>query len=149
MGVTQKRGALDLSVNFGGRVCLILSTFLQISSRLLAFVLLAYSFGPGEFWPMISILMVHILIMSSLHYKYSPDEKKFENWTCVNIITNLRLIHHCILNGISNIYLHNRITYMDAKTEKERKKSQSSTKDDIIRDKRTFWRQVIFNAVFT
>ena len=38
---------------------------------------------------------------------------------------------------------------MDAKTEKERKKSEYSGKDDIVRDKRTFWRQLLFNAVFT
>ena len=145
--VTQKRGALDLSVNFAGRVCLILSAFLQISSRLLGFVLLAYSFGPGEFWPMILILMVHILLMSCLQYKFSKT-MKLKKWTCANIITNLRDIHHCILNGISNIYLHNRITYLDAKTEKERKRWKYSKKDNV-REKRTFWRQIIFNAVFT
>ena len=60
--VTQKHGALDLNVNFSGRICLQISTFLQISCRLLTFVLLSYCFGPGNFWPMIAILQLHIFI---------------------------------------------------------------------------------------
>ena len=118
--VTQKHGALDLNVNFSGRICLQISTFLQISCRLLTFVLLSYCFGPGNFWPMIAILQFHILLMAVLHY-YTTEQREFEDWRS-DTITNLRLLHHCILNGIGNIYIHNRITYMDSKTEAERMK---------------------------
>ena len=146
--VTQKRGALDLSVNFLGRVCLQLSAFLQISCRLLTFVLLAYCCGPGEFWPMVVVLLIHIVLMSSLHYHFATDEMRFQTWKSGNIIKNLRLVHHCILNGIGNIYIPNRITYMDSKTEAERMKLKFEKHYYIETGISTFWRQVISNLIF-
>ena len=144
--VTQKHGALDLNVNFSGRICLQISTFLQISCRLLTFVLLSYCFGPGNFWPMIAILQLHILLMAVLHY-YTTEQRKFEDWRS-DTITNLRLLHHCILNGIGNIYIHNRITYMDSKTEAERMKLKFEKHYYIETGISTFWRQVISNLIF-
>ena len=142
--VTQKCGALDFSANLFGRICLLVSTFLQISCRLLAFVLLAYCFGPGEFWPMVLILQLHILLMAGLHYitSHQMKTKKSDN------ITRRRLLHHCILNGIGNIYLHNCITYMDGKAEKERKKNKYEESEQVEAKKTTFWRQLIFNVIF-
>ena len=141
--VTQKRGALDYKANPIGRVCLSLSTFLQISSRLLAFVLFAYCFGPGQFWPMILSVQFHILLMAALHYLTS---RQFE--TDYAHISRKRLIHHCILNGIGNIYVHNCITYMDDKAVKDRKKSMSNEAKDGRKIRTTFWRQVLFNGIF-
>ena len=181
--VTQKCGALDLKANLYGRICLLASTLLQISSRLLAFVLLAYTFGPGEFWPMMVLLHLHIVLMAFLHHFYSPsmETKNVDTKTrkkSQKVITKVRLWHHCLLNGIGNIYIHNCITYMDHKTERERKKSRHRGKDmpggrhrgkympgarrrgtDIPggvenawrmqeSTKTSFYRQVTFNAIF-
>ena len=144
--ITQKHGALDLNVNFSGRICLQVSTFLQISCRLLAFVLLAYCFGPGNFWPMVAILQLHILLMAILHY-FITEERQFKDWYS-NPMKNLRLLHHCLLNGVGNIYLHNRITYMDFRTAKERMKLQVIKHSYQETGIPTFWRQAIFNAIF-
>ena len=142
--VTQKSGALDFSANAAGRICLLVSSFLQITCRLLAFVFLAYCFGPGEFWPMVALLQLHILLMASLHSVTSHQMlKRSSNW-----IVRLRLLHHCVLNGIANIYLHNCITYLDEKAEADRKKKRQEDKDYEEEKKTTFRRQAIFNVIF-
>ena len=146
--VTQKAGALDYSANPIGRIFLFLSILLQISCRLLAFVLLAYGFGPGEFWPMITILLMHIFLMATLHFLTFNDVEVNNTKICLH-----RKLHHCLLNGIGNIYIHNFITYMDEKGVKERMKMKHKERNDQVNGgkqnkKKTFWRQVIFNAIF-
>ena len=141
--ITQKSGALDIKTNPTGRICLFLSTLLQISCRLLAFVLLAYCFGPGNFWPMILLLQLHIVLMAGLHFITSRQiEQRYAK------ISWPRLLHHCLLNGIGNIYIHNCITYMDEKSIKERMKKQHKERQGKRRKKTTFWRQVLFNTIF-
>ena len=146
--VTQKSGALDYKANPAGRIFLFLSTLLQISCRLLAFVLLAYGFGPGQFWPMIAILQFHILLMTALHF-VTFEYVEVDNTK----ISLLRKLHHCLLNGIGNIYIHNCITYMDEKEVRERmmrkhEERQDQTDGPRKHGKETFWRQVLFNAIF-
>ena len=145
--VTQKSGALDYHANPFGRTFLFLSILLQISCRLLAFVLLAYGFGPGEFWPMIAILQMHILLMTSLHF-FTFKHVEVDNMK----ISKFRKLHHCLLNGIGNIYIHNCITYMDEKEVKERMLKKHEERDQLDgkakTKKITFWRQVIFNTIF-
>ena len=48
-----KREALDFCINFFGRTVLIISNLFMISARLLALVVFAYCFGPGQFLPLI------------------------------------------------------------------------------------------------
>ena len=49
----MKNGALDFGTNFMGRLVLLMSCLFQISSRLFIVVLLAYSCGDGNFWPIV------------------------------------------------------------------------------------------------
>ena len=138
---TQKYGALAWTANPVGRICLSLSTFLQITSRLLTFVLLAYCFGPGNFWPMIVLVNFHIILMGILHFITSRESER--NYTLGNW---KRTLHHCLLNGIGNIYIHNYIIYMDEKKMKEKMKRRTVNNGPNIR--KTFYRQVIFNGIF-
>ena len=125
--VTQKSGALDYHANPPGRIFLFLSILLQISCRLLAFVLLAYGFGPGQFWPMIAILQMHILLMATLHFITFKDVEVDNTKIGLH-----RKLHHCLLNGIGNIYIHNCITYMDEKDVKERMKMKHEKRRDQV-----------------
>jgi hypothetical protein len=141
--ITQKSGALEFNANPIGRVCLWLSTLLQISCRLLAAVLFAYCFGPGNFYPMIIGVQCHILLMAVLHY-FTSQKIEMD----YNAIPWKRLLHHCLLNGIGNIYIHNCITYMDDKAIKDRKKKIHKESKGEIKIRTTFWRQILFNAIF-
>ena len=140
---TQKYGALNWTANPMGRICLSLSTLLQITSRLVTFVLLAYCFGPGNFWPMIVLVIGHIILMAILHFFTS--RKSNANYTVTNW---KRTMHHCLLNGIGNIYIHNYIIYIDDKRMKEKMTLTPVSTERDKRIRKTFTRQLIFNGIF-
>ena len=138
----QKNGALDFGSNPIGRFSLLLANLLQISSRLLAFIIYAYTFGDGNFWPMIVTVMGHILLMSVLHY-FTSDE-----WE-LKIFRNhyFRIGYHCLINGISNLYLHNWIIQMSKVNYDNRIiVNQEQTTRKLKKDGTAF-RQTLFDAI--
>ena len=104
----KKQGALDFGTNLVGRVLLLMSNIFQISSRLLLLVFLAYCFGPGEFWPMFALLILHIILMALSYFTFYREQMHDDSWP--------GCIYQCILNGISNIYLHTLILPIDNQT---------------------------------
>ena len=66
--VVRKRGALDFTANPIGRILLCLSGLLQIISCMVLLVLFAFCWGPGSFWKMLTCVLIHILMMSVLHF---------------------------------------------------------------------------------
>ena len=96
----KKNGALGFGSNPIGRIILLMANIYQVSSRLIAFVLFAYSFGDGNFLPMFLAVMVHISLMSLIHYYQM-------NKTLVKLSkrTKFQTVYQSILNGISNLYL--------------------------------------------
>ena len=119
----QKNGALDFGSNPTGRIMLILANFLQISSRLFALILYAYTFGDGNFWPMIATVMAHVLLMSVLHYFLSDEWnlETFEN-------RPFKIIYHCLVNGMCNLYLHNWIVQINKTVYLQHKKKALTNK---------------------
>ena len=97
---TTMNGALDFSSNLTGRLVLLASCVCQISSRLVIFVIFAYTWGEGNLWPMMTSTVLHMLAMAFIHWRtmYMPP-----NWT------GRRVFYECIINGIGNLYLHNDI----------------------------------------
>ena len=130
----QKKGALDFGSNPTGRITLFFSNLLQITSRLFALIIYAYTFGEGHFWPMILSVVVHILVMSTLHYLTSDE------WTLDTFKDNkMKIGYHCLINGICNLYLHSwiaRLTQHKLNTEKKRKREG------------TIFRQTLFDVIF-
>ena len=101
---TLKRGALDrdLAALFY-RAVLFLSVLFQILGRLFILVLFSYSFGPGNYFPVLIFLGAHILLMTILHFVLS-DAKVY--WQKGGFL-NLSFFHYMIGNGLANIYIHN------------------------------------------
>ena len=97
---TTMNGALDFSSNLTGRLVLLASCVCQISSRLVILVIFAYTWGEGNLWPMMTSALLHMLAMAFIHWRtmYRPPE-----WTRQHVF------YQCIINGISNLYLHNNI----------------------------------------
>ena len=162
---SKKYGALDFKSNLWGRLVLLTSCICLITSRLFVFVLLAYCFGDGHFYPMVSIVIVHMIIMSIVHYVTTPTKR-------YNIETNLLIVksekiqvilqvgYQCLLNGISNIYLYNHILPLPEKADKRKRtetgsdnptksrkdteSSQKTFRESLIQDKR----QVAIDMMF-
>ncbi len=101
---TLKRGALDrdLAALFY-RAVLFLGVLFQIIGRLFILVLFAYSFGPGNYYPVLIFLGCHILLMTLLHFVFS-DAKIY--WQKGGLL-NLSFFHYMVGNGLANIYIHN------------------------------------------
>ena len=122
----QKRGSLDFGSNTPGRSMLLVANFLQISSRLLVLVLYAYLFGPGQFWPMVVSVLVHILVMSVLHFLLSNEwEKKTSKF-------NGRVVYHCMINGICNLYIHNWVKEIKPSYNQENKRKETAFKQFLF-----------------
>ena len=109
----RKRGALDFGVNTYGRIIVFIANVLQITSRLLALVLYAYCYGPGYFWPMILTVILHIILMSSLHF-YIYDQWTLQQLRNEKLLQLFQLFYNCVLNGVCNVYIHNRIDRINA-----------------------------------
>ena len=129
----QKKGALNFGSNFSGRLLLLVSNLLQLSTRLLVLVL--YAYVCGNFWPMIVSVIIHIIIMSILHY-FTSNQKEIETFSQ----KPLKVGYHCLVNGISNLYLHNWINHIDSST--QRRKTINVKKNG------TMLRQTIFDIIF-
>ena len=127
----KKRGALGFGVNALGRIVLLFANVLQISSRLVAFALFAYSWGDGYIWPAFVFVLIHIIVMSGFHIYKAEDIK------CCKF--NRMAVFQGILNGISNLYMYNLILPLPS----EEKKKQL-----IKRNERTFTDQVIVDGLF-
>jgi hypothetical protein len=100
----KKRGALDFGANPLGRLILLFSNTFQISSRLVAFALLAYSWGDGNFWQAFVFVLLHILVMAE------DEESKG------------MAIFQSILNGISNLCVNNLMLPLASKGKKNQNK---------------------------
>ena len=123
----KKRGALDFDANPMGRIILLFSNIFQISSRLVAFVLFAYSWGDGNFWPAFVFVLGHILAMAVLHF-FEANDKGHKGVA----------VFQSILNGISNLYMNNVILPLPSEEKKKQQKKGA----------RSFKRQMIVDGVF-
>ena len=78
-----------------------MSVLFQIIGRLFILVLFAYSFGPGNYFPLLIFIASHILLMSALHFVFSDAKKYWQKGGFLNFV------HYLIGNGLANIYIHN------------------------------------------
>ncbi|TRY68445.1 hypothetical protein TCAL_06832 [Tigriopus californicus] len=133
---TLKRGALDkdLAALFY-RAILFLSVLFQIVGRLFILVLFSYSFGPGQYFPLLIFLGGHIVVMFVLHLIFSDANVYWQKGGVLNI----SFFHYMMGNSLANIYIHNWIR-MDPLLIQFAKPLQHVS---------TLVRQLIFDLVFT
>ena len=135
----QKKGALNFGSNLAGRLMLLFSNLLQISSRLIALVLYAYTFGEGQFWQMIVSVMIHIVLMSVLHH-WTSDEWGMETFQRKGFKRTFKIMYHCLINGICNLYIHNWIMQIKNDNSKMQRKQ--------FKKKGTVFRQTLYDTIF-
>ena len=113
----QKDGALDFTWNPFARILLFLSNLLLIFSRINSLVLFMYYWGPGEFYPGMIWLFLHVVLMMGVHcytFWYRNQEEKFiidnekNRWNIrLDVIYYMKLFYVCLLNGLANIFINN------------------------------------------
>uniref|UniRef100_A0A0K2UWA8 XK-related protein n=1 Tax=Lepeophtheirus salmonis TaxID=72036 RepID=A0A0K2UWA8_LEPSM len=93
-----KGGALDLTVNFLGRIILLISNLFLITGRMLLFIVFAYGFGAGRLIGLIIFIIIHIIASTILiHYWRDPS---------FTITSKITYFINCVINGFGNTYLH-------------------------------------------
>ena len=147
---SKKTGALEFEANLWGRLVLLASCICQITSRLFVFVLFAYSWGDGHFYPMVVVVVSHMLLMTLL-YKFTTKALDFNNrsdFACLKKTDCLQEFYQCLLNGISNIYLFNEILPLPCQrkaTRGEKQTERQAQKEE--QRKRTKKRQVLVDVI--
>ena len=142
---SKKTGALDFDANLWGRLVLLASCVCLITSRLFVFVFLAYCFGDGQFYPMVVVVVSHMLLMAAFHWYTTASfnikskslfvfSKRMHNFS--------QVFYQCLLNGISNIYLYNDIVALPNIMTQEKKTTVQRRSRHLI----TKWKQPIVDA---
>ena len=141
---SKKTGALDFEANLSGRLILLTSCVCQITSRLFVFVLLAYSFGDGHFYPMVIVVVCHMLFMTLLYKFKTTNFNKRTDFACLKneaLQDCLQEFYQCLLNGISNIYLFNEILPLPCEAKPQTREEKEAQR------KRSKLRQVAVDVI--
>ena len=97
----RKNMLLDITVSPCSRVTMFLYMLFQIIARLLAFQLFALYWGPGQLYPLVIFVLIHMFVSAVMHIFFSEDlyyvrKGKF-----------LKFLHNTIMNSFATIYFHN------------------------------------------
>ena len=150
---SKKTGALDFDSNIWGRLVLLASCICLITSRLFVFVFLAYCFGDGQFYPMVVVVVSHMLLMTGFHWLTTDTfniKKKFIFVTNQTLQHSLQVFYQCLLNGVSNIFLYNDILALPSEEKNETmkpKRSKDQNESQVLAFVKK-WKQPIVDAMF-
>ena len=135
----QKDGALDITSNLVARLMLFLSNLLLIFARMNSLVLFMFFWGPGQFYPGMVVIFVHVVIMMSIHWYtlWKFVRKTGDIKTSDQFSYYLNMFYVCLLNGLANIFTNNFINVSIDKFKHIGKKKR-----------KTFYRQVFGDLIF-
>merc|ERR1719510_719934 len=74
---------------------------MQIIARLLAFQLFALYWGPGQLYPLVIFVLIHMLVSAVMHIFFSEDTYYVRKGKI------LKFLHNTIMNSFATIYFHN------------------------------------------
>eukprot|EP00092_Neocalanus_flemingeri_P005491 GFUD01005921.1.p1 GENE.GFUD01005921.1~~GFUD01005921.1.p1 ORF type:complete len:1477 (-),score=243.09 GFUD01005921.1:84-4514(-) len=97
----RKNMLLDITVSPCSRVTMFLYMLMQIIARLLAFQLFALYWGPGQLYPLIIFVVIHMFLSCILHVFFSED------LFYVRKGKYLKFFHNTMMNAFATIYFHN------------------------------------------
>ena len=103
----------------------------QIMARLFAFMLFTLYFNPGEFYPLMIFILIHMILAGFLHVIFSDDFNYCRKGKY------LKFFHNVIFNALSSIYFHSYIhqdessDVIQEQQEKEEKANKDSPKSNI------------------
>ena len=102
---TKKHLQLDICVSPVSRILMCIWMILQITARLLAFMLFAVYWGPGCLYPLMIFAAVHTVLAGILHVVFSED---MAFWRKGNY---LKFFQNVILNSFASMYFHNYLRF--------------------------------------
>ena len=97
----KKHLQLDIFVSPVSRILMCIWMSLQVTARLLAFMLFAVYWGPGNIFSLMIFAAVHILLALVIHLIFSEDIAFLKKGRY------LKFFHNVILNSFSSMFFHN------------------------------------------
>ena len=102
---TKKHLQLDIFVSPVSRILMCIWMILQITARLLAFMLFAVYWGPGCLYPLMIFAAVHTVLAGILHVVFSEDMAFWWQGKYLKFFQNV------ILNSFASMYFHNYLRF--------------------------------------
>ena len=102
---TKKHLQLDICVSPVSRILMCIWMILQITARLLAFMLFAVYWGPGCLYPLMIFAAVHTVLAGILHMVFSEDMAFLRQGKYLKFFQNV------ILNSFATLYFHNYLRF--------------------------------------
>ena len=112
----RKNMYLDISMSPFSRLLMWFYMLCQIMARLFAFMLFTLYWGPGNFYPLMIFILIHMIVAGFLHIVFSDD------LAYVRKGKYLKFFHNVTFNSLASIYFHNYVQQdenVDVKTCKD------------------------------
>ena len=97
----KKHLQLDICVSPVSRILMCIWMILQLTARLLAFMLFAVYWGPGNIYVLMIFAAVHIMLALVIHLIFSEDIAFLKKGRY------LKFFHNVMLNSFSSMFFHN------------------------------------------
>jgi hypothetical protein len=116
-------------------------------ARLLAFMLFTLYWGPGNFYPLMIFVLIHMIIAAIIHISFSED---LAFWRSQQY---LKFFHNVLLNSFASMYFHNYLRF-DEMPNDEMLRIKDVEKNEFIDSQRpglhisTFFRQLTFDVLY-
>ena len=101
----SKHLQLDICVSPASRILMCIWMILQLTARLLAFMLFAVYWGPGYIYPLMIFVAVHTVLAGFLHVVFSEDIAFWKKGCYFKFFQNV------ILNSFASLYFHNYLRF--------------------------------------
>ena len=101
----RKNMLLDITISPCSRIIMCVWMFLQVMARLLAFMLFTLYWGPGNFYPLMIFVLIHMIIAAIIHISFSEDLAFWRNQQY------LKFFHNVMLNSFASMYFHNYLRF--------------------------------------
>merc|ERR1711892_133852 len=143
----RKNMLLDITVSPCSRVTMFLYMLMQIIARLLAFQLFALYWGPGQLYPLVIFVVIHMIISGIMHVFFSED------LFYVRKGKYLKFLHNTMMNAFATIYFHNYLR-MDEMPRVGRSQDKDTVEEDELDAQTpglhisTFTRQIAFDILY-
>ena len=98
---TKKHLQLDICVSPVSRILMCIWMILQLTARLLAFMLFAVYWGPGNIYVLMVFAAVHTILALVIHLIFSEDIVFLKKGRY------LKFFHNVMLNSFSSMFFHN------------------------------------------
>ena len=118
----RKNMLLDITESPGSRMVMCFFMFLQIIARLLSFMLFTLYWGPGNFYPLMIFIVVHMILAAIIHIVFSEDLAYWKKGYY------LKFLHNVMMNSFASIYFHNYLRF-DEMPSQERQRAKKQTND--------------------